>query len=282
MTSVLSRVRTQLGREQIIWVSIALFYVLLGWLGLQYAYLDKVVTPIFPAAGIAVGALLVLGYRVWPLILLGGVLLYSAVLGVTPVAAILAAANTGEGLLLAYLVNRFAGGRHALQTPKHAMRFSALTALTSVTCGATVATVTLALFSLVSVAITAEIWYTWAIGSFAGTILGAPLVLLFFQGRSDRWKKAQLLEAGAALICVVCVGLVVFWGVPAGLRAYPLEMLCFVVLLWPAFRLGRRAATLGLIVLFVMAVMAARNGHGNLLRSAPEDTALMVVGFMTL
>ena len=125
MTSVLGRVRTQLGREQIILVSIAVAYVLAGKVGLEFAYLHKAITTLFPPAGIALGALLVLGYRVWPVILLGGTLLYASVLGVVPAAPILAAANTAEGLLLAYLVNRFAGGRHALQTPKHAMRFAA-------------------------------------------------------------------------------------------------------------------------------------------------------------
>src|SRR6187431_2500783 len=119
--SLLSRIRTQLGREQIMMVSIAVAYVLVGKAGLEFSYLHPAVTTIFPPAGIALGALLVLGYRVWPIVLLGGTLLYSSVLGVVPAAPILAAANTAEGILLAYLVNRFAGGRHALQTPKHAM-----------------------------------------------------------------------------------------------------------------------------------------------------------------
>src|SRR5262245_42526330 len=199
--SFLSRLRVQLGREQIIMVSIAVAYVLAGQAGLEFAYLHKVVTTFFPASCIALGALLVLGYRVWPIVLLGGTLLYSSALGVVPAAPILAAANTAEGLLLAYLVNRFAGGRHALQTPKHAMRFPALTALTAVTCGATAATLTLVLLDLIPLASYDTIWLTWGIGSFSGTVLAAPLVLLFAQGRTDRWKKAQLLEAAAALIC---------------------------------------------------------------------------------
>ena len=157
-------------------VSIAVAYVLMGKAGFYFAYLNPVVTTIFPPAGIALGALLVLGYRVWPIILLGGTLLYSSVLGVVPAAPILAAANTGEGLLLAYLVNRFAGGRHALQTPKHAMRFAALAALTAVTVGATVGTLTLVLFQLTPIPTSDWIWITWSIGSFSGTVMAGPLV----------------------------------------------------------------------------------------------------------
>ena len=282
MTSAFGRFRAQLGREQITLVSIAVAYVVAGKAGLELAYLHKAVTTLFPSAGIALGALLVLGYRVWPVILLGGTLLYCSVLGVVPAAPILAAANTAEGLLLAYLVNRFAGGRHALQTPKHAMRFAALTALTSVTVGSTIGTVTLILFNLLSVTSYDTIWITWGIGSFSGTVLAAPLVLLFAQGRTDRWKKAQLIEAAAALLSVVGVGLVVFWGVPVTLRDYPLEMTCFVVLLWPAFRLGRRAATIGLLVLLCMAIPGTLYGYGKLARTTPDESVMMVVGFMSL
>ena len=279
--SLLSRIRATLGREQIMMVSIAVTYVLAGRAGLEFAYLNNAVTTIFPSAGIALGALLVLGYRVWPIILLGGTLLYSSVLGVVAAAPILAAANTGEGILLAYLINRFAGGRHALQTPKHAMRFAALAALTAVTCGATAATITLFSFGLTTITSSDWIWGTWSIGSFSGTVLAAPLVLLFAQGRTDRWKRTQWIEAAAALISVVGVGLIVFWGVPLSLRDYPLEMLCFVVLLWPAFRLGRRAATAGLLVLLCIAIAGTLKGHGNLVRNSPDESVMAVVVFMS-
>ena len=282
MSSFFGRIRTTLGREQIMMVSIAVAYVLAGKAGLEFAYLHPAVTTIFPPAGIALGALLVLGYRVWPIILLGGTLLYASVLGMVPAAPILAAANTGEGLLLAYLVNRFAGGRHTLQTPKHAMRFAALTALTAITCGATAATLALILFNLIPWTSYDSAWVTWSIGSFSGTVIGAPFVLLFAQGRVDRWKRAQLIEAGAALICVVGVGLVVFWGVPVQLRDYPLEMLSFVVLLWPAFRLGRRAASLGLLVLMCMAIPGTLKGYGHLVRATPDESVMLVIGFMSL
>ena len=151
--------------------------------------------------------MLVLGYRVWPVILLGGTLLYCSVLGVVPAAPILAAANTAEGLFLAYLVNRFAGGRHALQTPKHALRFAGLTALTSVTCGATIATITLVLFDLVvHRPLVDTLWTNWSLGSFAGTVLAAPLVAAvragphrsLEEGAADRSRRRAGLRASAS------------------------------------------------------------------------------------
>ena len=283
MRSLFGRLRNQLGRDQIILVSLAIAYVLTGKIGLAVGFVHPASSALFPPAGIALGAFLVLGYRVWPVILLAATMLYGSVLGAVPAAAILAAANTAEGLFLAYLVNRFAGGRHALQTPRHSLRFAGLALLTAVSCSATIATVTLVLLGHAEVSAFDAVWTSWSLGSFGGAVLAAPVVLLFAQGRSDRWKRAQLIEAGAVFVCVVAVGLIVFCGVPLELRNFPLDMLCFVVLLWPAFRLGRRAASLALLVLLGLAVIGTVfGGYGTLARSMPADSMLMVVGFMSL
>src|SRR6187399_3626604 len=100
MPSLLGRVKTQLGREQISLVSLAVAYVVTGKIGLvlqaAFGFAHPASTAFFPPAGIALGAFLVLGYRVWPVVLLAATLLYSSVLGVVVAAPILAVANTAE------------------------------------------------------------------------------------------------------------------------------------------------------------------------------------------
>ena len=280
--SLLGRIRQTLGREQTSLVFLAVAYVMTGKAGLAFGYLNPTATVLFPPAGIALGAFLVLGYRVWPVILLAATLLYASVLGAVPAVPIIALANTAEGLFAAYLMNRFAGGRHALQTPRHALRFAGLTALTSVCCSSMVATVTLVLFNLAPLAEYDAIWMNWSLGMFSGTVLTAPLILLFAQGRADRWKRAQMLEAATVLVCVLTVGLVVFCGVPIQLRGYPLELACLVVLLWPAFRLGRRAASLGLLLLMGLAMYGTLSGYGPFVSATPTASLVMVVLYMSL
>jgi diguanylate cyclase (GGDEF)-like protein len=291
MRSLLGRAKTQLGREQISLVSLAIAYVVTGKIGLvlqaAFGAVHPTSTAIFLPAGIALGAFLILGYRVWPIVLLAATLLYSSVLGVVAAAPILAIANTVEGLFLSYLVNRYAGGRHALQTPKNALRFAGLAALAAVTCSATVATLTLTLLGLASPTSNAlwlnTLWLNWSLGSFAGVILAAPMVLLFAQGRGERWKKAQRIEAAAVFISVLGIGLAVFCGVlPVELRSLPFEMLCFVVLLWPAFRLGRRASSLALLLLLALAMYGTWKGYGPLFRGDGVESMAMVIGYMAL
>ncbi|HXT70190.1 MAG TPA: diguanylate cyclase [Vicinamibacterales bacterium] len=280
--SLIGRIRHTLGREQTSLVFLAAAYFLTGKAGLAFGYQNPSVTVLFPPAGIALGAFLVLGYRVWPVILLAALMLYASVLGPVVAVPILAVANTAEGLFAAYLMNRYAGGRHALQTPRHAMRFAGLTALTSVCCSSMVATVTLSLLGLAPIADANNIWMSWSLGVFGGTVLTAPLVLLFAQGRTDRWKRAQVLEAATVFVCVLAVGLVVFCGVPVELRGYPLEMACLVVLLWPAFRLGRRAASLGLLILLGLATFGTLSGYGPFVSATPTASLMMVVSYMSV
>jgi diguanylate cyclase (GGDEF)-like protein len=277
-----ARIRQTLGREQIGLVLFAAAYFLTGKGGLAFGYLNPAVTVLFPPSGLALGAFLVLGYRVWPVVLLSSLLLYASVLGPVVAVPILAVAHTAEGLFAAYLMNRFAGGRHALQTPRHALRFAALTALTSVCCSSMVATIALVLLGLAPLTLADKIWITWSLGVFSGTVLAAPLVLLFAPGRTDRWKRAQVLEAATMLVCVVAVGLVAFRSFPIDLHGYPLEMACLVVLLWPAFRLGRRAASLALLILMSLAMYGTLSGYGPFASATPTDSLWMVVSYMSL
>jgi len=235
---------------------------------------------VWPPAGIALGAFLVLGYRVWPAILFAAVLLYGSVLGGEPSVLILAAGNTGEGMLAAYLVNRYAGGRHALQDPQNCFRLASLVALSSATTGATIGAATLALFQRAGWADFGAIWINWALGTFAGSVFIAPMVMLFSQGSIGRWKPKQTAEAAAAFLSVMLVGLVVFYGFPSEFRGYPLELLCVPVLLWAAFRLGRRAAILATTLLTSLAISGTLGGYGPFVRLTATGSLMTTASLM--
>ena len=282
MWSKLTMLRAGLGREQTILVSLVVAYVVTGNLGLHYGYAHPATTLIWPPSGIALGAFLVLGYKVWPAILLAAVLLYAAVLGALPAVPILAAGNTAEGMLAAYLINRYASGRHALQTPQNSFRFAVLTAIASTTISATVGTTTLGIFGLAQWGDYGAIWMNWSLGNFVGSVFVAPMVMLFTQGSNTLWKPKQMIEGVAALVSVVLVGLVVFYEFPAGFRGYPLQLLCVPVLLWAAFRLGRRAAIVATTLLTGLAVFGTLAGYGPFTRNTPTASLMMTLSFMSL
>src|SRR6187551_179326 len=156
--------RARLAREQTILVSLTLAYVVLGKLGLALAYSDRAASLVSPPAGIALGAFLILGYRIWPAMLAAGVILYSATIGPVPAALAMAGANTLESLLAAYLVNRYASGRHALQNPGNSLRFAGVLLLSSMTLSATAAATSLALGDVAQWTSYGSIWFTVVLG----------------------------------------------------------------------------------------------------------------------
>src|SRR5213592_3108936 len=87
-------------------------YFIAGKLGLVLASLHASASPVWPPAGIALAALLLLGYRIWPAILIGAFLVNVTTAGNLATSFAIAAGNTLEAVAGAWLVNRFAEGEN--------------------------------------------------------------------------------------------------------------------------------------------------------------------------
>src|SRR5881296_2190856 len=149
-------------------------YFIAGKFGLMLASLHASASPVWPAAGVALASLLVLGYRVWPAIFLGAFLVNISTPALVPTATALtahytlaglldtiamnlsaatpvatslgiAAGNTLEGLLGAFLVNRMANGRQAFDHPGTVFKFAVLAGVMSTTLSPTVGVTSLSL-----------------------------------------------------------------------------------------------------------------------------------------
>src|SRR6266540_184098 len=91
-------------------LGLAAVYYFGAKLGLRFAYINSSVTTIWPPAGIALAAFVLFGYRVWPAIFGAAFLANFTTTGAVLPSLGIAIGNTIEGLLAAYLVNRFARG----------------------------------------------------------------------------------------------------------------------------------------------------------------------------
>src|SRR5260370_18148678 len=83
-------------------------YFVAGKLGLKLAFVNASATAIWPCTGIALAAFLILGYRVWPAILIGAFVVNLTPAGPVPTSLCIAFGNTLEGVVGCYLVTRFA------------------------------------------------------------------------------------------------------------------------------------------------------------------------------
>src|SRR3989441_1101802 len=94
-------------------VALAVAYSVAGKLGLQVAFVNASATSVCPPAGIALAAFVLLGFDVWPAVLVGAFLVNLTTAGSVATSLGIAVGNTLEGVVGAYLVNRFARGRRA-------------------------------------------------------------------------------------------------------------------------------------------------------------------------
>src|SRR2546421_8110295 len=132
-------------------------YFIAGKLGLKLAFLYASASPVWPPAGIAMGALLVLGYRTWPAIFLGAFLVNATTAGNFGTSVAIAVGNTLEALCGAWLVNRFASGTRVFERSQDVFKF-AFAALASTLISPSIGVTSLALVGFADWARYGPVW----------------------------------------------------------------------------------------------------------------------------
>lgn len=279
MSASLEPLRATVVRKPFFTISLFCLYVLTGALGLSGDYSPAGTSFIWLPSGIALGALLVLGYGLWPAVFAAAAIVMLIDSAPVPAALLLAAGHTGEALLAAYLVNRYASGRHALQNSRNSFRFAGVALLAAIAAGATVNALSTVFTGLVAPTDYGKAWLALSLGGIVGMLLMAPPIVLCSQGRFS-WPIGRTIETVGMLFAVAFTCLLTFFSFPLELRGYPKELLCMPVLLWAAFRLGQRASAGAVLLLAVFAVAGTLNGYGPFVRSTPFDSLIIAQLFV--
>jgi diguanylate cyclase (GGDEF)-like protein/PAS domain S-box-containing protein len=262
-------------------LSLALVYALAGKLGLRLASVNASATAVWPPTGIALAAFLLLGYRVWPGVLLGAFMVNLATAGTAATSFGIAVGNTLEGVLACYLVNRFANGRRAFDHPYDIFKYAVLAAMGSTLVAATLGVMTLVLGGFARWADFGPIWLTWWLGDAGGNFIVAPLLVLWSVETRFDWSQKKIMEAGLMLLALGLTGQFVFGGfLPISILHYPSEFLCIPVILWAAFRLGKREAATATFLLSALAIVGTLRGFGPFARASQNDSLLLLQIYM--
>jgi len=208
------------------------------------AFVHASATAVWPPTGIALVAFLLLGPRVGPAIFLGAFLVNITTAGSVATSIGIAAGNTLEGVVGAYLVQRFARGRHVFERAQDVFRFAVLAGVVSTTVSATAGVASLSLGGFLNWGDYASVWWTWWLGDAAGALVVAPVLVLWVTNPLVRRGLWQSLEAALMMLLLIVASQAVFGGVlPIPVHDYPLDFLCVPMLVWAAFRFGQLAAT---------------------------------------
>jgi diguanylate cyclase (GGDEF)-like protein len=261
--------------------TLAAVYFIAGKLGLNMAFLHPSSTAVWPPTGITLAAFLILGYRVWPGVLLGAFLVNITTAGSLLTSLGVATGNTLEGLLGAYLVSRFANGRKCFDRPYDTLKFAILAGMLSTMVAATFGATTLSLGGFANWADFKPIWFTWWLGDAVGDAIVAPLLILWSSDTRVRWNWTRLSEFAALVMSLMVVGQVVFgpFFLP-GAKNYPLEYLCIPLLIWAALRFGPREAATVTLLLSGIAIRGTLHGFGPFAIGTKNESLLLLQSFM--
>jgi PAS domain S-box-containing protein len=259
---------------------IGIAYFILAKGGLILASINPSATPIWPATGLALAAVLIRGYRVWPAILVAAFAANVTTAGSVATSIAIGVGNTLEGVLGAWLVNRWSNGRDSFATPMGIARFCLLSVIPTALC-ATIGVDSLALAGFAEWSKFGSIWLTWWLGDLSGALVITPVVLFWAAAGRSSFRRPELIDSLALFAGTCAIGVIAFSPlVEQSAQRAPLVLLAIVPLLWAALRRGQRDTATVALILSCFAVWATLASSGPFGPAPLNDAFLMLLMFM--
>lgn len=240
---------------------IAVIYIVAARAGLVLDAVSGFATLVWAPTGIALAALLLGGYAMWPGIFLGAFVANLLTGASLIVAAGLGVGNTLEALLGVYLL-RMVDFRPAIDRVRDAIALILCTAGIATVVSASIGVVTLYLAGIAPRPQVIDAWRSWWLGDAIGALVVAPPILVW-TSYSLLPPRRRMLEASVLGVILVAASISVFLrpeDVPLGplSRAYVL----FPLLIWAAIRFGQHGAVSASFIVSIVAVWGTAMGHG--------------------
>jgi PAS domain S-box-containing protein len=247
---------------------VAAAYFIAGKIGLAVPFTHTNVSALWPPAGLALAAVLLFGYQMWPAIFLGAFLVNF----VTPIPAIaalgIAAGNTLAALAGAYLLRRNPRFNPALVRISDAIRFILLGGVVGSLISASNGVLVLSAAQLHPWASLGVAWLVWWLGDTMGVLIVAPLVL-GVAGRRDLLGGRSLAEASALLLTTAVAAIVVFDD--RVMFVFNEELFAFFLVpfvIWGATRFGTAGSAAVMAVIASIAVWESAQDSGPFVHAA--------------
>ena len=270
---------------------LALCYALVARASLLLAFAHTNATPVWPPSGIAFAAMLLMGHRAWPAIMMGAFAANLATFhsnglpfsGTVALAStVIAAGNTLEALAGAWLVRRHADLAQPLGQLQNVYKF-ALIAMIMCLVSAGIGASTLVLGGLAPVDAHATIMLTWWVGDTAGVLLVSPAIIVWWIDRPPAWRWRGALEAALSLALLLALIAEVF------LRDYSaadhlgwLPYLFVPCVAWASHRHGLRGASTVYLCAAAGAVYGTVHGLGPFAVGTLNDALISLDSFVVL
>lgn len=289
-TSKQMRSRAQTGwssmpTSRLLWrlAGLILVYFVVCKLGLKLAVVHPSATAVWPGTGIAIAAILLLGYEMWPGVFIGAFAVNFTTAGSVLSSLGIASGNTLEAVVGAYLVIRFASGRYVFNRAEGIFKFFFLACVAATTVSATIGTASLLLTGFGRGVHWESLWFTWWFGNMAGTILVTPCFILWSsQSRPiASIRRRRIIDQSFALLSLLMVGALVFGAfLTHAAQDYSLQFICIPFVVWAAFEFPPREIALVVLTFSVVALGSVLHTARGIL--IPNESLLLIQIFLSV
>ena len=260
-------------------MALTVAYVIAARLGFRLAFVAEQVTTVWAPTGIAQAALLLWGRSLWPAVWLGAFVANAGTDAPLWVAAGIAAGNTLEALVAAWILRRRPAFDPALRRISDVLAFIVVGALLTTAISATIGVTMLCSGGIQPWPRYAQLWSDWWLGDALGALVFAPVLLTLVRRtaawRRRDWTEAWLLVAGAALTTQVLFS-PVFAPTVGG---HPLEYILFSFVVVAAVRLGQPATSLVVLAASAVTIWNTVRGAGPFAGPALHHSLILLQAF---
>jgi signal transduction histidine kinase len=251
--------------DALLFAGLVVTYVLAARIGLSLDAAAGFASLVWPSSGIALAALLLLGVRFWPAILIGAFIANLLTGAPALVALGIGCGNTGEALVATLLLRRVSGFSVTLENVRSVLSFVLFGAVLSTLVSATIGTTSLHLGHIVASADFSRVWSMWWVGDLVGDLIWAPVFLVW--ARKPHFQFTHRAGEGFALgAMILLAGFATFFSeltlVSSSVSPFFQAGLLLLVMLWAAMRFGQRGSATAAFGLSKLAIIATVLGYG--------------------
>jgi len=262
-------------------IAVFFLYFIAGKLGLSVPFTSGNVSPVWPASGIALAAVLLWGSGVWPGIAAGAFLVNFWTSAPAPAALGIALGNTSGALVGRYLLRRFADSQFRICRLRDLADLIFLGALVSTSVAATLGTTTLFLAGVHAWSDFGTAWRVWWFGDAMGVLIIAPLLLTARE--LGRIWQARAVETLLLFLGTTVTSLAIFSrNMGLSVRDDVLAFAVFPFVIWGAIRFRSAGAASICFVIAVIAVWGTARGFGPFVSHSAVHNAVLLQLFLAV
>ncbi len=261
--------------------ALTMAYFAAGWLGTRLSYSPDSITLIWPPAGIALAAGVLLGYSLWPGVVLGEMLVLLANRLPASVSGSVAVGNALAMLIGLWLLKKAHFDKH-LERVRDVVALAALGGFMATLVSASVGVAAMTLSGVVAWSAAVSTWFKWWLGDAMGVLLITPVLLTCCTHKKAEPPSQPMFTSITAFLALAITGAVSFsdW-LGVGYLRLTLTFLPFSCLVWIALHRGVRGSALAVFIITVIAVSGTMLGFGPFIRPNVNASLALLWGFLT-